>query len=233
MIQSVLMGIKKFFFVTGCLMLWFMYAGLTLDKSPKGYEYTGNTGPMPSGYSIFLLGVLVALLMRRKVISGDKTISGILAKLVASVMITLGLWSQLSYDPFLSNLKNQPTESSIQEVSGDQLMSAVNFHRTSLGLQELKSEDTLCGNLDKRWEAVYYKTNKPTFIEWWASKNLKTDPFGLTKELYAVTNEGSDKAIQMWINSEHRSDLESPAYNSGCAYAAQGFAVLIMGEKMR
>lgn len=99
MLKSILIGIKKFFFVTGCVMLWFVYAGLTLNKSPRGYEYTGDTGPMPSGYSIFLLGVMFALIWKKRVLSTDISLAGILAKLVVGFVVAFGLYVQLSFDP--------------------------------------------------------------------------------------------------------------------------------------
>lgn len=85
------------------LYAWFIYAFKTLDRSQAAYEYTLNSGPMLSGYSLPLLAVILAVLMRKQVLSRKLSLKSVIAKVVVISILLFGLWGQLTYDPFPFN----------------------------------------------------------------------------------------------------------------------------------
>jgi len=85
------------------LYVWFIYAFNTLDRSEAAYQHTLNTGPVLSGYSLPLLAVVLAVLMRNKVFSRTRSLRSIFAKLIVVLILVFGLWVQLTYDPFPFN----------------------------------------------------------------------------------------------------------------------------------
>lgn len=82
------------------LYVWFVYAYNSLDRSEAAYQHTLNTGPVLSGYSLPLLAVVLALLMRKQVFSRKRTLGSIMAKAIVILILGFGLWNQLTYKPY-------------------------------------------------------------------------------------------------------------------------------------
>jgi len=97
--------IKSILLWGGLLYWWFLYSYRNLDKSEAAYQYTYNSGPVPSGYSFFILGIILAFLLRKKVFSLKKSIGSILVKIFVALIIIIGLYLQISYDFDLSKLR--------------------------------------------------------------------------------------------------------------------------------
>lgn len=229
--NKILGFLKKLLLWGGSLSLWFWYAFYTLDRSPAAFEETGGSGPMLSGYSIALLAVLLALLLSKQFFSKKKTAGSVAIKGIVILILILGLYTQISYDPTLSNLRSQPNARA-GNYSGMELFDAVNNHRRSIGVQEIQLEETFCGNLVERWMAVKSPENGHRgFDDWWADKSLKEDPYGQINELYGSAR-SAERVVEIWTKSPgHKIPLEDPKYNVGCTYAAEGWGVLIIGEK--
>jgi len=77
--------------------IWQFYAFITLDRSDEA-------GPYPSGYSVFILGLIFALLLRKVVFSKSKKLWNISIKIIVFLIIVFGLVMQIEHDPTLSKL---------------------------------------------------------------------------------------------------------------------------------
>lgn len=86
--------------------LWIIYAFNTLDRSEEALKNTGGTGPIPSGYSIPILGLILALLLRKVVFSKSKKLWNLAIKAIVFLTIVIGLVWQIEYDPTLSKLRD-------------------------------------------------------------------------------------------------------------------------------
>jgi len=122
------------------------------------------------------------------------------------------------------------------KFTGQELFDAVNEHRKSVGAQELQLDENLCDNLVERWLAIREPGNGHKGFEEWAeteglvegglAKNYK-----LLGELYANGTQ-TYWLIDFWVGSPgHRTTLENPKLNVGCAYASDGTGVVIVAEK--
>lgn len=98
--KRVILFVKNIILWVGSLYLWLIYAGRTMDRSEEAYTYTSGYGPVLSGYSVPLLAVLLAVLMRRQVFTRSKSIKSILAKGLVILLLVFGLYVQLEFDPF-------------------------------------------------------------------------------------------------------------------------------------
>lgn len=214
------------------LYVWLLYAYNMIDRSEQAYEANGGFGPMPSGYAIAILAIVLAVLMHKKVLSKDKSISGTIAKAIVVLILVFGLYTQIGYDPTLSKLMTYKQNATKWEFTGQELFDAVNKHRESIGVQKIELEETFCGDLVERWIAVKNPENGHKGLQdWWADKNLKEDPYGEINELYA-SGRSAERVIEIWTESPgHRIPLEKPEYNVGCTYASEGYGVMIIGEK--
>jgi len=86
--------------------LWFIYTVSTVDKSEEAYQHTSENGPMFSGYSIFILGLILTLLLRKIIFNKGKKILNLITRVVVSFIIIIGLILQIDYDPTLSKLRD-------------------------------------------------------------------------------------------------------------------------------
>lgn len=77
--------------------IWQFYAFITLDRSDEA-------GPYPSGYSVFILGLIFALLLRKVVFIKSKKLWNISIKIIVFLIIVFGLAMQIEHDPTLSKL---------------------------------------------------------------------------------------------------------------------------------
>jgi len=238
--------IKRAILWSGIFFFWLIYAISTLDKSEEAYKHTLESGPVPSGYSILILGLILSLLLRKQVFNKSKKFLDILAKIFVFLIIGFGIWSQLDYDPTLSKLKNyydqNPKNNFIPASSsftGDDLMNEVNKYRSSKGLQTIKIDSDLCTNIFKPYEqAVELVYGRRTmgdgiFAPWFKSdlQGVKDNYNDMTGMVLSSSKPISD-AIYIWINSPaDRINLEHESFNSGCSYARDGVGVLVMGEK--
>lgn len=233
---SVLRLVKTALLWLGCLILWLFYAGNTVDHSQAAYAANNGYGPMPSGYSIFILAILLAILLGRYFFSRKMSLSSISVRVVVIIIAVFGLYAQLSYDPNLSKL-HEYRESLKWDYSGGELLEAMNDHRMSIGVQELQLDQRLCSNLVERWLDVRNPSNGHRGLKEWGEDNgLVKDgkavaPFDNLNELY-VTTADANRAIELWVGSPgHKVVLENPDYNVACTYASNGTGVAIVGFK--
>lgn len=86
--------------------MWLIYAFSTLDRSEEALKETSNTGPIASGYSIPILGLIFLLLLRKVIFSKSKKLWNWVIKIIVFLIIIIGLAIQIDYDPTLSKLHN-------------------------------------------------------------------------------------------------------------------------------
>ncbi|GIW57636.1 MAG: hypothetical protein KatS3mg083_581 [Candidatus Dojkabacteria bacterium] len=116
--------------------------------------------------------------------------------------------------------------------TGQDLFNAVNQHRKSLGLKEVKLSEGLCDNLVSRWQAVKEGRQHEGFDDWIKQEGIQTN-YGYKElvELYIQALTPAE-AITFWSGSPgHRIQLENPKWIDGCAYANEGYGVVVMGIK--
>jgi ribosomal protein L40E len=127
------------------------------------------------------------------------------------------------------------------KYTGQELFDAVNEHRQSINVQRLELDPALCDNLVERWQAIRNPGNAHKgFEEWVVSEGLGNEDGSLKApydgghgiaELYASGTQ-TYWLIDFWTGSPgHKSSLENPNFNVGCAYASDGTGVLIMAQK--
>lgn len=85
--------------------LWLIYAIETLDFSEDTLRQTGGTNPLPSGYSIPIFGLILALLLRKIVFRKSKKLWELVIKIIIFLIVALGLIVQIEHDPTLSKLQ--------------------------------------------------------------------------------------------------------------------------------
>ena len=116
--------------------------------------------------------------------------------------------------------------------TGYDLLNAVNTHRKSIGVQMVKISEGLCDNLVSRWKAVKEGRQHEGFEEWVKQEGIQTE-YGYKEvtELYIQTSTPAE-AISFWTGSPgHKIQLENPKWTDGCAYANEGYGVVVMGVK--
>lgn len=128
------------------------------------------------------------------------------------------------------------------KYTGDQLFSAVNEHRKSIGVQELQLEGDLCDNLVERWLSIREPNAGHKGFEAWAEgEGLTKDGVAVTPysaqsgitELFIQNATTTEWALSAWKGSPgHKVILEKPELNVGCAYAHDGDGIVIMAEKL-
>lgn len=119
-----------------------------------------------------------------------------------------------------------------QGYTGNDLLNAVNTHRKSVGISEVKLSEGLCDNLVSRWQAVKEGRQHEGFEGWVKQEGIQTK-YGYKEvvELYIQASTPSE-AIASWAGSPgHKIQLENPKWTDGCAYANEGYGVVIMGLK--
>jgi uncharacterized protein YkwD len=121
------------------------------------------------------------------------------------------------------------------DYSGQELFDKVNTYRVSKGLSELQLDPKICDNLVERYLAVKNPdSGHAGFKEWLAKEKIKEEGnYSLVGELYITTSQSTDTALEFWTSSPgHRLTLEMAEMTNGCAYAAKGTGVVVMGEKL-
>jgi hypothetical protein len=116
--------------------------------------------------------------------------------------------------------------------TGQDLLNAVNSHRKSAGAPEVKLSEGLCDNLVSRWKAVKEGKQHEGFEEWVKQEGIQTK-YGYKEivELYIHASNPAE-AVAFWAGSPgHKIQLENPKWTDGCAYASEGYGVVIMGTK--
>lgn len=116
--------------------------------------------------------------------------------------------------------------------TGDDLFNAINEHRRSVGVQEVILSEGLCDNLVSRWQAVKDGKQHEGFEEWVMQEGIQT-VYGYKEvaELY-IQSPTPTGAISFWSSSPgHRIQLENPKWTDGCAYANDGFGVVVMSAR--
>lgn len=119
-----------------------------------------------------------------------------------------------------------------QGYTGNDLLNAINLHRKSIGLPEVKLSEGLCDNLVSRWQAVKEGRQHEGFEEWVDQEGIQTQ-YGYQQlvELYIQTPTPAE-AIAFWSGSPgHEVQLENPLWTDGCAYANENIGVVVMGVK--
>lgn len=119
-----------------------------------------------------------------------------------------------------------------QGYTGFDLFNAVNSHRKSVGVSEVKLSEGLCDNLVSRWKAVKEGKQHEGFNEWVEQEGIQSK-YGYKQlvELY-ISAQNPSEAIAFWVSSPgHKIQLENPRWTDGCAYASEGYGVVVMGSK--
>ena len=123
------------------------------------------------------------------------------------------------------------------KYTGQQLFDAVNEYRVSKNLSSLETDPRLCDNLVERYLAIKEPgSGHKGFEEWLKSEGIKQDEndnryYGLIGEMYVKDISTPENAIAWWLGSPgHKSTLERPELNKGCAYANDGTGVVIMAQ---
>lgn len=116
--------------------------------------------------------------------------------------------------------------------TGDDLFTAVNKHRQSVGISVLNMSPELCDNLVSRWQKVKEGKQHEGFEEWVKTEGIQTGyGYDSLVELYIQSATPAD-AIAFWVGSPgHKVQLENPEWKDGCSYASEGYGVVIMGTK--
>lgn len=175
---------------------------------------------------------------------GLTIVSGILRKLLKSKMwkppLSLGSWKigsvtfliVLIICVYFVAISKGRSESLSSNYSGYDLFNSVNSHRKSIGVPEIKLSEGLCDNLVERWKAVKEGRQHGGFEEWVKQEGIQAN-YGYKDlvELYIVAST-TDQAISFWEKSPgHQIQLDNPKWIDGCAYANEGYGVVIMGIK--
>lgn len=116
--------------------------------------------------------------------------------------------------------------------TGSDLLNAVNAHRRSVGIPEVKLSEGLCDNLVSRWQTVKEGKQHEGFEDWVKQEGIQTK-YGYKEiaELYIQAPTPAE-AIAFWAGSPgHKIQLENPKWTDGCAYANEGVGVVIMSLK--
>lgn len=119
-----------------------------------------------------------------------------------------------------------------RSFTGSDLLNAVNSHRRSVGVAEVKLSEGLCDNLVSRWRAVKEGRQHEGFEEWVKQESIQT-VYGYKEivELY-IQAPTPHEAVVFWLGSPgHKIELENPKWTDGCAYANEGYGVVVMGAK--
>jgi hypothetical protein len=123
------------------------------------------------------------------------------------------------------------------KFTGQELFDEINKYRASKNLSQLTIDPVLCDNLVERYLAIKEpNSGHKGFEDWLKSEGIKIDvndnsKYRLVGEMYIIDASTPSNAINWWINSPgHKSTLELPIFNKGCAYASNGTAVVIMAE---
>ncbi len=119
-----------------------------------------------------------------------------------------------------------------QGYTGNDLLNAVNTHRKSVGISEVKLSEGLCDNLVSRWKAVKEGKQHEGFEEWVKQEGIQTK-YGYKEivELYIRASTPTE-AITFWTGSPgHKIQLENPKWTDVCVYANEGYGVVVMSVK--
>lgn len=116
--------------------------------------------------------------------------------------------------------------------NGQELLEAVNKHRQEKGLNSVVVGEGLCDNLVSRWQAVKEGRQHLGFEEWIKGEGIQLNyGYGEIAELYIQAPTPAE-AIAFWAGSPgHRIQLENPKWTDGCAYANEGYGVVILSVK--
>lgn len=124
-------------------------------------------------------------------------------------------------------------QSDTPTFTGQEVFDAVNSYRKENGVAELKLEQALCNNLAQRYLDIQSGTKENIahkgFDEWY-EKFAK--PYGYYVGENFGCGQTSQDIIKGWDGSPgHRLLILDPKNKLGCAYAAEGCAVIILGYK--
>lgn len=117
-------------------------------------------------------------------------------------------------------------------VTGQEIFDAINKYRQSNGLALITLEDRLCDNLVQRYLDMTNPDNKyvgHAGFERWAEKEGLND-YELA-EVYVSGIRSGAEAINFWKGSPGHNSALVGNYKLGCAYANQGIAVAVFGNK--
>lgn len=172
-------------------------------------------------YGLFT-GVFVFLAFWRKVFRLTALML-IMFWLVGSSLVLLISLTQVKPSP--------PTDTTF---TGQELFDAVNEYRKQNGIEELKLDPNLCGNLAQRYfdikkgldEGIAHKN-----FEEWVKKYI--EPLGgyYVGEDFAWGNTPQE-VIKAWEGSPgHRLSILDSKNTLGCSYAAEGYGIIVLGYR--
>jgi hypothetical protein len=125
------------------------------------------------------------------------------------------------------------SQESTAKVTGQEVFDAVNNYRKTKGLPLFKLDPRICDNLVQRYYDIVNPDNKYVghagFEKWIKTEGLQ-DEYDLAEVYVTNIGAGSD-AVKFWQSSPGHNSAVLGEYKLGCAYANQGVAVMILGNK--
>lgn len=185
------------------------------------------------GFS-FVVMVISAILSRfsEGVVEGYKPILGLSSK-NSALLVGVLLFGAFS---FLFGFRQANVGSYSQEtgsvVTGQEIFNAINNNRQEKGLAKLELEPRICDNLVQRYLDIMNPDNKyighAGFEKWYEEQGLQEYELS---EVYVSGIRSGAEAVKFWESSPgHKSAVEGN-YKLACAYANQGVAVAVLGNK--
>lgn len=119
-----------------------------------------------------------------------------------------------------------------KSYTGYDLFNAVNAYRKSIGVREIRLNENFCNNLVSRWNALKEGKMHDGFEEWVEQVGLqKIHGYTEVGELLVGATTPAE-AISNWLGSPgHKLSLENEKWTDGCAYASDGYGVVVTGTK--
>jgi hypothetical protein len=115
--------------------------------------------------------------------------------------------------------------------TGQEVFNEVNRQRVSVGVGEVKLNEYLCDNLVNRWRVAKGGEFHQGFEEHVNAEGLRDYGFVEFGEIL-VTSPTAKEAVYWWSTSPgHKATMDAERWTDGCAYAAEGTAVVLLGHK--
>lgn len=128
------------------------------------------------------------------------------------------------------NTNSTPIVATLPTFTGQEVFDRVNRYRTDNGLNEVKLDDRLCNNLAQRYfdikQGIEENVAHAKFDEW-VKKNVPSN-FSVGEDF--ASGQTVEDLIKAWEGSPgHRLSLLNKDYIYGCAYASEGYGIMILG----
>lgn len=116
--------------------------------------------------------------------------------------------------------------------SGNEIFAAVNEHRQRIGVAPVKLNEQLCDNLVNRWRVAKGGNFHQGFEEWVKAEGIQTEKGFQEVGEILISAPTPREAVYWWSTSPgHKETMEAKRWTDGCAYAAEGTAVMVFSYK--